>query len=78
MTAAQYFANRALFHCDNLPAFLVMNMSCVDLTATDPPFNNGRDFQASSGSIAAGAECQDRWSCEDDVGDALIDHLQDG
>ena len=38
--------NRTLFHSDNLPILRSMNSESVDLIATDPPFNKGRDFHA--------------------------------
>ena len=37
-----------------------MNSEFVDLIATDPPFNKGRDFHATPDSLAAGASFQDR------------------
>ena len=43
-----------------------MNSGTVDLIATDPPFNKGRDFHATPESVAAGASFQDRWRWEDD------------
>ena len=36
--------NRTLFHGDNLTFLRAMNSESVDLIATDPPFNKGRDF----------------------------------
>ena len=38
----------------------------MDLIATDPPFNKGRDFHATPESVAAGASFQDRWRWEDE------------
>ena len=38
--------NRTLFHGDNLHFLRAMNSESVDLIATDPPFNKGRDFHA--------------------------------
>ena len=35
--------NRTLFHGDNLKFLRQMNSESVDLIATDPPFNKGRD-----------------------------------
>ena len=61
--------NRTLFHGDNLTFLRAMNSETVDLIATDPPFNKGRDFHATPDSLAAGARFQDRWSWEDDVHD---------
>ena len=39
----------------------------MDLIATDPPFNKGRDFHATPESVAAGASFQDRWRWEDET-----------
>ena len=49
------FASRTLFHADNLPILRGMNSETVDLIATDPPFNKGRDFHATPDSLARGA-----------------------
>ena len=54
------FANRTLFHSDNLPILQGMNSETVDLIATDPPFNKGRDFHATPDSLSRGARFQDR------------------
>ena len=54
-----------------------MNSDSVDLIATDPPFNKGRDFHATPDSLAAGAKFQDRWSWERDVHQDWIDQLTD-
>jgi len=69
--------NRTLFHGDNLKFLRAMNSESVDLIATDPPFNKGRDFHATPDSLAAGAKFQDRWSWERDVHDDWLDRLQD-
>ncbi len=54
-----------------------MNSQSVDLIATDPPFNKGRDFHATPDSLAAGAKFQDRWSWEIDVHQDWVDQLTD-
>ncbi len=54
-----------------------MNSQSVDLIATDPPFNKGRDFHATPDSLAAGAKFQDRWSWERDVHQDWVDQLTD-
>ena len=54
--------NRTLYHGDNLDFMRALNSDSVHLIATDPPFNKGRDFHATPGSLAAGAKFQDRWS----------------
>ena len=69
--------NRTLFHGDNLPFLRAMNSVSVDLIATDPPFNKGRDFHATPDSLAAGAKFQDRWSWERDVHQEWTDQITD-
>ena len=69
--------NRTLFHGDNLPFMRGMNSESVDLIATDPPFNKGRDFHATPDSLAAGAKFQDRWSWEQDVHQDWVDQITD-
>ena len=71
------FRNRTLFHGDNLPFLRGLNSGTVDLIATDPPFNKGRDFHATPDSLAAGTRLQDRWRWADDVEGAWIDQIQD-
>lgn len=50
------WSNRTLFHADNLAVMRGMNTETVDLIATDPPFNKGRDFHATPDSLAAGGK----------------------
>ncbi len=69
--------NRTLFHGDNLVFLRAMNSESVDLIATDPPFNKGRDFHATPDSLAAGAKFQDRWSWEKDVHESWVDQITD-
>lgn len=69
--------NRTLFHGDNLEFLREMNSESVHLIATDPPFNENRDFHATPGSLASGASFQDRWSWERDVHQDWVDHLDD-
>lgn len=54
----------------------VMAGGTVDLIATDPPFNKGRDFHASPESLTKGAKFQDRWRWED-LHQEWIDRLED-
>ena len=75
--AAPNWQNRTLFHGDNLPFLRAMNSESVDLIATDPPFNKGRDFHATPDSLAAGARFQDRWSWEKDVHQEWVDKITD-
>ena len=49
------FSNRTLFHGDNLLFLRGINANIVDLIATDPPFNKGKDFHATPESLSAGA-----------------------
>ena len=69
--------NRTLFHGDNLAFLRAMNSESVDLIATDPPFNKGRDFHATPDSLAVGAKFQDRWSWERDVHEEWADQITD-
>ena len=71
------FKNRTLFHGDNLPFLRGINSETIDLIATDPPFNKGRDFHATPDSLAAGAKFQDRWSWADDVEGEWVDQITD-
>ena len=54
-----------------------INSETIDLIATDPPFNKGKDFHATPDSLAAGAKFQDRWSWQDDVQGEWVDAIQD-
>ena len=69
--------NRTLLHGDNLLFLRAMNSGTVDLIATDPPFNKGRDFHATPDSLARGARFQDRWSWERDVHEEWVDKITD-
>lgn len=71
------FENRTLFHGDNLDFLRSINTGTIDLIATDPPFNKGRDFHATPDSLADGASFQDRWRWDDDVHPEWIDQMQD-
>ena len=71
------FANRTLFHGDNLEFLRGINSESVDLIATDPPFNKSRDFHATPDSLAAGASFPDRWRWEHDVQQEWVDSLED-
>ena len=71
------FANRTLFHGDNLGFLQGLNSGSVHLIATDPPFNKGRDFHATPDSLAAGGSFEDRWSWDEDVHDDWIEAIQD-
>lgn len=55
------FRNRTLFRGDNLHFMRGLNSDSVDLIATDPPFNKGREFHATPDSLALGASFTDMW-----------------
>ena len=71
------FENRTLFHGDNLDFLRGINNETVDLIATDPPFNKGKDFHATPESLSAGAKFQDRWNWESDVQEEWVDAIKD-
>ena len=70
------FANRTLYHGDNLDFLRGMDSGTVNLIATDPPFNKSRDFHATPDSLAAGAQFQDRWSWQNDIHDDWLIQIQ--
>ncbi len=76
MTLAN-FANRTLYHADNLDVLRGINSATVDLIATDPPFNKSRDFHATPDSLAKGAKFEDRWSWDKDVHPDWVDAIKD-
>ena len=69
--------NRTLYIHANLDIPRGMNSESIDLIATDPPFNKGRDFHATPDSLAAGARFQERWSWEKDVHPDWVDGIKD-
>ena len=71
------FKNRTLFFGENLNFLRGLNSETIDLIATDPPFNKGKDFHATPDSLAAGASFQDRWSWERDVEQSWVDQISD-
>lgn len=71
------FENRTLFKGDNLPFLQGLNSESVDLIATDPPFNKGKDFHATPDSLAAGAKFHDRWTWERDTHEEWVDAIAD-
>ncbi len=70
------FRNRTLYHGDNLDFLRGINSETIDLVATDPPFNKGRDFHATPDSLASGAKFHDRWSWEKDIEGEWIDQIK--
>ena len=75
--ATPNFANRTLYHGDNLPFLRGMNSETVQLITTDPPFNKNKTFNATPGGLARGAKFQDRWRWEEDLHPDWIDAIQD-
>ena len=71
------FENRTLFHGDNLDFLRGINNETVDLIATDPPFNKGKDFYATPESLSAGAKFQDRWNWKEDVEEEWVEAIKD-
>ncbi len=71
------FANRTLYHGDNLAFLRGMNSETMHLIATDPPFNKNRDFHATPDSLAAGARFRDRWRWDEDVHEEWTDGIID-
>ena len=53
-----------------------MNSGSVDLVATDPPFNKGRDFHAAPDGLGNTPGFEDRWSFED-VHTSWLDSIKD-
>ncbi len=74
--AERNFANRTLYHGDNLPFLRGLNSGTVNLIATDPPFNKGRDFHADPDSTAKDAKFQDRWRWDEDIHDEWLIAIQ--
>ena len=55
-----------------------MNSETVDLIATDPPFNKGRDFHTLPDQLGrGGGSFQDRWSWDQDVHPIWVDQITD-
>ncbi len=73
--ADRNFENRTLYHGDNLPFLRGLNSETVNLIATDPPFKN-KDFHATPGSLASGAQFQDRWRWDEDIHDDWLIAIQ--
>ena len=70
------FSNRTLYHGDNLDFLRGINSRTVNLIATDPPFNKGRDFHATPDSTAKDAKFQDRWRWDEDIHDDWLIAIQ--
>ena len=83
------FKNRTLCEGDNLHFLRSINSKTIDLIATDPPFQKGKDFHATPDSLAAGSSFQDRWTWDNsieglwhktllDKGDENVAHVIEG
>lgn len=70
------FPNRSLCQGDNLDFLRSMNSESVDLIATDPPFNSGRDYFANPNSIAKGAYFPDKWAWSVEMRDQHLNELK--
>ena len=68
--------SRTSCHGDNPDLMRSMDSPPVELIATGPPFNNGRDLHASSVSLAAGGSSQDRWRWGKDVRPEWVEQMQ--
>ena len=66
------FPNHSLCQGENLDFLRMMNSESVDLIATDPPFNSGRDYFADLNSIAKGAYFPDKWAWSNEM---RVQHL---
>ena len=64
--------NRTLYRCDNIDVLRGIDTGTIDLIATDPPFNSGRDFHADAG------EFQDRWHWDERIHQQWVDDLSLG
>lgn len=74
------FANRTLFHGDNLPFLQHLNSNSVHLIYADPPFNKNRDFHTDPESVRAGVGkvgFTDRWKWDQDVQEEWVDDIKD-
>ena len=74
------FANRTLFHGDNLPFLQSLNTGSVHLIYADPPFNKNKTFQSDPESMrAAGRNTGfvDKWRWDEDVQQTWVDDIKD-
>ena len=70
------YANRTLYHGDNLPFLQGMNSGTVDLIATDPPFNKNRDFHSEPDRLGGNVGFPDRWRWDEDIHDEWLIAIQ--
>ena len=57
------YKNRTVYHGDGLHFLRSLDSKTIDLVATDPPFNKGKEFKSKAG------EFSDKWSWKDDAQD---------
>ena len=81
---APNFANRTLYHGDNLEFLRGMNDECIDLIATDPPFNTGHNRSSTAGFyeddwkwLKEGEPKPDQWSWESAVHEHWLEEIRD-
>ena len=67
MSPSQGSESGSLHYGDNLPILRELPDESINLIATDPPFNKGREVRADSDRAASDATFSDRWSWERDV-----------
>ena len=78
MTNDLNIAPQTLMQGDNLGFLRALNSECIDLIATDPPFNKGKDFHATPDKLEGkDTRFQDRWDWDKDVDEAWADEIQD-
>lgn len=65
--------NRTFYNGDNLDFLRALNNECVNLIATDPPFNKNVDAFVGK----SGASFKDRWRWESDVQEEWVDQIED-
>ena len=70
------FANRMLFHGDNLGFLRGMNSGTINLIATDPPFNKNRDFHSTPDKLGSNVGFPDRWRWDEDIHDDWLIAIQ--
>lgn len=73
----QNFPNHSLCQGDNLDFLRSINSNSIDLIATDPPFNSGRDYFANPNSIAKGAYFPDKWAWSAKMRDQHLEELEE-
>ena len=57
--------NRTVFEGDCLDVLRGLTDGCIDLVYLDPPFNSGRNYEGTVGSVGAGTGFKDAWTFSD-------------